>query len=249
MMPSWLKQLFRRGRPDATTAEVRRDAAAEPAWSVPPGDPRDVAGWDRYWTEQVGHGVGADVFDTECDDRSLVEAMRAAGLTSVLCAGSGISQEPRALAAAGCQVVALDFSRRALEIAQSGDFPPDALERFCGPKMRRNGGQVTFVVGDFLDPAVCPGPFDVIIERSTAQLFADRDAVLGALAKRLAPNGIFLSHSHDARWRPPAPRQHLTASWFRQNGWTIWNGWPAPKPPGRVVWLYPEIDEAEPGGR
>jgi SAM-dependent methyltransferase len=242
-MLTWLKQLFRRDRPGAEPGP-RRKHPVEPDWSVPPGDPLDPAGWDRYWAAQIGHGVGPDVFDMDCDDRNLVVAMRAAGLTSVLCAGSGISQEPRALAEAGFQVVALDFSRRALEIAQSIDFPPEALERFCGPKMRRQGGRVAFVGGDFLDPTVCPGPFDVIIERSTAQLYVEHDvgAVLGALAKRLAPNGIFLSHSHDARWKPPAAPRHFTASWFQQNAWTIWSGWPGPKPPGQVAWLIPAID-------
>jgi hypothetical protein len=243
MMPSWLKHLFHRDRPGAPP-KARGDRAAEPAWSLPPSDPLDVAGWDRYWAEHAKDGENSDLFDMDCDDRDLVQAMRTAGLTTVLCAGSGISQEPKALAAAGFQVVALDFSRRALEIAQAIPFPPEAIERYCGPRMRREGGQVEFVVGDFLDPSVCPGPFDVIIERSTAQLFVDLnvDAVLGALAKRLSPNGIFLSHSHDGRWKPPAAPHHFTAGWFQQHAWRVWSGWPGQKPPGQVVWLYPAID-------
>jgi 2-polyprenyl-3-methyl-5-hydroxy-6-metoxy-1,4-benzoquinol methylase len=240
-MLSWLTQLFRRDRAGSrpNPGPVHDDDAE---WRLAPDDPLDVAGWDHYWARQVAHGVGPDVIDTSVDDRDLVETMRREKLKSVLCAGSGISQEPRALAAAGFHVVALDFSSQAIEIARSAAFPPDALERFCGAGMRREGGHVEFVVGDFLDPAVCPGPFDVIIERSTAQLFVDHDigTVLGALAKRLAPNGIFLSHSHDARWKPPAAPHHFTASWFQENQWTIWGGWPGRKPPGQVAWLYPE---------
>jgi SAM-dependent methyltransferase len=238
-MLSKLKQLFKRGE-RSPKLEPRLDDEADLSWLDPPTDPLDVAAWDRYWIEQVRHGLGPPLFDMFCDDRNLVQVMNTEGMNSVLCAGNGISQEPRALAQAGFQVVALDLSPRAVEIARGFKFPTDGFEYFCEPGMRRSGGHVDFAVGDILDPAVCPGPFDVIIERRTAQIFFNHDmgSVLGALAERLGQDGIFLSHCHDGAWKPPAEPRHFTKSWFQQKRWTIWNGSPGRKPPGRVGWLF-----------
>ncbi len=237
-MLSKLKQLFSRGdrSPDL---KPRLDDDTDLDWLNPPTDPLDVSAWDRNWTEQVGHGLGPPLFDMFCDDRHLVEVMDSEGMKNVLCAGSGISREPRALAQAGFEVVALDISPRAVEIARGLDFSTGGFEHFCEPGMRRPGGRVDFVVGDILDLAVCPGPFDVIIERRTAQIYFNRDieAVLGALTIRLGQDGILLSHCHDGAWEPPAEPRHFTKSWFQQNRWTIWNGGPGRKPPGRVAWL------------
>jgi methyltransferase family protein len=169
-----------------------------------------------------------------------VQVMNAEGMKSILCAGNGISQEPRALAQAGFQVVALDLSSQAVEIARGFEFTTEAFKFFCEPGMRQPGGQVEFVVGDILNPAVCPGPFDVIIERRTAQIFFDHDigGVLRALVERLSQDGIFLSHCHDRAWRPPAEPRHFTKSWFQQNRWTMWNRSSDRKPPGRVAWFF-----------
>jgi hypothetical protein len=135
--------------------------------------------------------------------------------------------------------VAIDLSQLAVEIAQQYEFPAEAFEHYCDPDMKRTGGHLNIVVGDILDSASCPGPFDVIIERSTAQGYFDRDieAVLGALERRLSQGGIFFSHCHDGGWRPPAEPRHFTEPWFRENEWTFWNGGPGRKPPGRVAWL------------
>ena len=238
-MLSKLMQLFHRGE-RRLKLEPRLDADAELSWLDPPTDPLDVAAWDRYWTEQVRHGLGPPMFDMFCDDCDLVTVMNNEGMRTVLCAGSGISQEPRALAEAGFEVVALDFSLQATGIARAFELPPEAFEDFCGPGLRRPGGHVDFVVGDILDSAACPGPFDVIIERRTAQIFFNHDigAVLSALVKRLDHNGIFLSHCHDGSWKPPAEPRHFTKPWFQENGWTIWDGSPGRKPSGRVAWLF-----------
>jgi hypothetical protein len=106
--------------------------------------------------------------------------------------------------------------------------------------LRKLGGTVEFVTGDILESAVCPGPFDVIIERLTAQNYHTHDigSVLNRLAQRLSENGIFFSHSHDGAWKPPAKRRHFTEPWFQEAGWTIWNGHTGRKPPGRVAWLF-----------
>lgn len=212
----------------------------ESAWLFPPKDVHDPAAWDKYWYDQVTHGFGPGLFDMFCDDERLVRIMFECGLKSVLCAGCGISQEPRALAEAGFEVTALDFSPMAIQIAQMCDFGPDELAHFFDPQLRRPGGCVEFVVGDMLDPGTYPGPFDVIIERRTVQNFApeERPGILEALAARLRPEGVFLSHCHDACWKPPAKPVHATEAWFRECGWPIWSGPPEPKPNGKVAWLF-----------
>jgi len=90
-------------------------------------------------------------------------------------------------------------------------------------RIRRDGGKVEFLAEDLLDPEVCPGPFDVVIERRTVQLFAEseRDGILDRLTSRLQRNGIFLSHCHMGWWRPGMPREHLAESWFREHGFTV----------------------------
>lgn len=79
----------------------------------------------------------------------------------------------------------------------------------------------------------------MIIERRTALNFLREgmQALLGALAKRLNENGIFVSHCHEGAWRPPDEPHHYTKHWFEENGWAIWDGSPGVKPTGRVAWL------------
>jgi hypothetical protein len=231
-----LKQLFHRSE-RYFKFEPNVDKDEEFAWLNPPADPLDVAAWDRYWTEHIKHGIGPPFFDMFCNDQNLIEAMNANGMKTVLCAGNGISQEPRALAQAGFRVMALDKSPKAVEIARNFEFPEQALAHFCDPGLRRTGGQVEFVIGDLLNSASYPGPFDVIIERRTVQLFENVETALNALISRLGQDGILLSHCHDGGWRPPAKPRHYTRSWLERNGWTIWNGGPGRKPPGRVAWI------------
>lgn len=241
-----LKQFFALGVPHpkfklkSQSAEDRDIEDSDLDWLNPPLDPLNASAWDQYWTEHIRHGFGPPMFDMFCDDRHLVEVMNSEGMRTVLCAGSGISQEPRALAEAGFDVVALDISPQAIAISRGFGFSPEGFEHFCEPGMRRPGGHVNFVTGNFLDSALCSGPFDVIIERLTAQNYFDRDlgAVLGALARRLGPEGIFLSHCHDGGWKPPAQPRHFTKQWFQDNEWIIWNGAPSQKPRGQVAWLF-----------
>lgn len=232
-----LKQLFGRGRQLLHRKKQSDDEGLR--WLNPPEDPLDVGAWDRYWRQHIEHGIGPPLFDMFCDDRALVEVMNKRGMRSVLCAGNGISQEPAALAEAGFEVVALDFSEQAIEFARSFELPPEGFNFYCDPESRRPGGSVEFVVGDILDSSICPGPFDVIIERKTAQLFLANDlgAVMRVLASRLSQEGIFFSHCHDGAWRPSAEPRHFTERWFRKNGWAVWSEVLDPIHPGRVAWL------------
>jgi hypothetical protein len=93
------------------------------------------------------------------------------------------------------------------------------------------------VVGDILDPLAAPGPFDVVIERRTAQNYIEPQfsLILTALIARLSPNGILFTHCHDACWRPPATPRNVTSEWWLAHGGILWDGRSRPKPAGRVA--------------
>lgn len=208
-------------------------------WFFPPQDVHNPAAWDRYWNEQVAHDLGPPMCDLFSQDDELIQVMQQCGLRSVLCVGSGIAQEPRAIAAAGFNVSVLDLSPVALQLAQSWELQPSDLACFFDESLRRPGGQVEYVVGDLTDPSLCPGPFDVIIERRTLQLFSpqERPRALDALETRLQPEGILLSHCHHGGWKPSEPRIHFLRELFEQRGWTICDEELGQKPPGRVALL------------
>src|SRR5690242_3162993 len=106
------------------------------------------------------------------DDSELVRIMNDEGMKRVLCAGNGISQEPKILAAAGMDVVALDISPQAAEIAKRFQIPMGAISQYYGSEFEKPGGKVEFVTGNILDPSLCPGHFDVNIERRTVQNYS-----------------------------------------------------------------------------
>ncbi len=214
----------------------RAEPACDESW-MPPRTVTDPSAWDRYWQGQLGHRI-LDTSDLFCDDGPLVDAMGTSGLRSVLCVGNGLSQEPRALAWAGFDVTVLDLSPLATEMMKRAEPPADYLARLIGGRSPGQGGRLRFVTGDLRDPTVCPGPFDVVIERRTLQLFPEdeRPQALRAVADRLAPRGIFLSHCHDGCWRPPAPRTHANAAWFDAEGWPRANG--STTVEARVAWLF-----------
>ena len=237
-MFSFLKKLLRQIRFPGFSDHSWADDP-ELSWMIPPVDQRDAEAWDHFWTKHMEHGFGPPLHDMFCNDRELISVMNDRGMKSVLCAGSGISQEPRALAEAGFRVAALDISPKAAEIARSYEFTAEVLEFFCGAGSQRPGGSVEFIVGDFLNPALCPGPYDLIIERRTAQNYLENDRVLvlEALANRLSPEGVFLSHCHDNQGGPGRRARHFTESWFEENGWQIRRGEIGKAPSGRFALL------------
>ncbi len=103
-----------------------------------------------------------------------------------------------ALAEAGFDVTALDVSPTASRVAQAYRLTDSGFYSFCGSVARQEGRPVQFEVGDILDSDVCPGPFDVIIERRAVQVLPEevRETALDALAKRLGRVGILLSLCH-----------------------------------------------------
>ncbi len=206
----------------------------------PPEDLLDGEAWDTYWENHLKFGFGPPMFDMMLDDVDLVRVMRAAGLSTVLCAGNGVSMEPRALAAAGFHVTALDVAPNATSFAMRAPLSEEYIANLIGDAEQRPGGEVHFVVGDILDSSVCPGPFDVVIERRTAQNYAAKDMMgdfLAAAVGRLAKKGIFVSHCHDGAWRPGRDPSHLPGEWFKEQGWPIWQGKGADTVHRQVAWL------------
>jgi SAM-dependent methyltransferase len=199
------------------------------AWLNPPNTMRDPSAWDRYWNDQISHGLNPQLFDLFVTDDEIIRTLSRERMQTVLCAGSGISQEPYVLSVAGFDVTALDSSSFALEFASE---LASGANQTSDPKVK-------YVVGDLLDTEICPGPFDMIIERRTLQLFSEheRGIALDALLYRLAPEGILLSHCHDARWRPPAEPKHFTKALLLKRGLTIWSGDTSLKPSGQVAWI------------
>jgi hypothetical protein len=242
-MRDFLKKLFSRTPPQQLGLEVgprhastRVRAADDRSWLEPPISLVDPVPWDIFWYEHLVHGVG-DFVHLFCDDGELVDAMRANGLNTVLCVGNGISQEPRALAWAGFDVTALDLSPYATQVASEVSPPTELLDQLVSGRSGGRNGNLKFVAGNLCDAECCPGPYDVIIERLTLQLYSleYQARALQTVANRLASPGIFFSQSHNGGWKPPAPPIHANEWWFRAEGWPIW---PIDGPlTTRVAWL------------
>ena len=222
---------------------------------------KDAGFWDEWWRHRLlenspnllfpgfSSPIGRDPFSlyklVNRDDL-LATVMVEQGLRTVLCVGNGVSQEPRALAAAGFDVTALDISSVAVSYAQAYVVDEDGLGRYCSPALHRPGGHVEFVAGDLFDSTVCPGPYDVVIERRTVQWFAEqaRASALSAIASRLNKVGIFLSQCLD----DPFPSElgwsqhrtgffHASEFWFREQGWVTCDDLARPPRGERVAWL------------
>ena len=191
--------------------------------------------------------------DMMSSDDALPGLLARRGSRTILCAGNGLSSEALSLALLGFQVTALDISAvaaRALErmlrgpehpvhripgfafgddnaVTVAGDGPIDP--ELC-PDMHRSadhapkgGGALAFVTGDLMDPEVCPGPFDVVIERRTVQLFPQHEQIsaLHRLVERLAESGVFVSHEHQGGWEPGETRSHHAEAWLRSRGFVV----------------------------
>lgn len=194
----------------------------------------DPAAWDQYWRDEFARGT-AGLADMFFDDGRLIDAMRASKLNTVLCVGNGISQEPRALARAGFDVTALDLSPLAVKVASEYKPSKHHLDHLLQGRSARRKGRMRFVTGNLRDAAICPGPYDVVIERRTLQLYSDEEfpAAMRAVTDRLASPGILFSHSHrggSGRHRFPI------ADWLRSEGWPLIR---LDTPlAGRTAWLY-----------
>ena len=193
----------------ALGATIRVEPDPRFAWMFSPRDVHNPAAWDDYWTAHSEHHFAiTGSFDVIADVPVTAAALRANGLSTVLCAGGAISVESAKLADAGFDVTVLDLSPNGIRLSK---------QRFgVRPRLR-------FVVGDLRDPAICPGPFGAIIERRTLQLIpeSERPAALAALAGRLADPGLLITHRHDGN-AAPGRAVHTSRAWFAEQGWPVW---------------------------
>jgi hypothetical protein len=197
-------------KPSPALEEFRRKLAGVDLRDLmPPNEVHASEPWDKYWRLQFETGVWGfnDMF---IDDRALVRAMDARGFRTVLCVGAGLSLEPHALVAAGFAVTMLDISRDVVTAMRSGAFKPEAFDRILYASQLRPGGTLECVAGDLMDATLCPGPYDVVIERKTLQLFpqGERGAALAAVAARMNPHGVLFTHVHDGGAGPTRPGTH-----------------------------------------
>lgn len=169
---------------------------------IPPKSARDAAGWDRYWQYQIDEDLEDGWFYFELAP-VLVPAFLAAGFHTLLDVGCGVSMEPGAFAWAGFAVTGLELSPVAVEHGSARPFTEQHAHRFFGEQaqaLRRSGGRVDYVVGDFLDADVCPGSYDVVLTRRTVQHYRGEplSTALAALVRRLSPSGVLVIHFHNA---------------------------------------------------
>jgi hypothetical protein len=88
---------------------------------------KDATFWDEWWRDRLSKKSSSDMHDgapmpltsLSSGPEGLAAAMLKYGLRTVLCAGNGISNEPRILAAAGFQATALDISAVATAFAET----------------------------------------------------------------------------------------------------------------------------------
>ena len=191
--------------------------------------------------------------DMMSSDAALPGLLTRRGSQTILCAGNGLSSEAFSLALLGFRVTALDISAvtaqvlgrmlrnpehpvhripgfgigddNAVTFACGGPIDPElcpAIHRSVdrGP---RGGGALAFVTGDLMNSDVCAGPFDVVVERRTVQLFPqhERFSALGRLVDRLAGRGVFVSHQHQGWWKPHEPRTHYAEAWLKSQGFVL----------------------------
>jgi hypothetical protein len=213
------------GRPETPEYNEPIRVKKDFSWFFPPKTLSDPLAWDKYWYEHISHHYDCYV-DMMLDDGDLVDAMRRNGLKKILCIGSGISQEPRALAWAGFDVTVLDLSPFALRVSSEVDPPESYLAQLVGNREAGADGSLKFVAGDLSDSSYCPGPYDVIIDRRTLQLWPDDELpmALQTVVDRLAPRGLFFSHCHDGSASLREGPTHALGSWFKREGWEFWYG-------------------------
>jgi hypothetical protein len=204
-------------------------------------------------------------------DAGLVALLAQRRARTILCVGNGLSMEAPSLGVAGFDVTALDISGVAIatlreslknpehplqrregyhvdaeDVVHFGRRAPGDSEPWKGPHQTPDqpdpgGGTLRFIVGDLSDPAVCHGPYDVVVERRTVQLFPkhERLPALEKLVARLAAIGVFVGHEHCGLWKPGQPRGYHGEQWLTKHGFVSCHSQDAPAwdQPGRIARL------------
>lgn len=214
-----------------------RDMHDGPAWDNYWRAQVDVGSIDQAFADRMS------------SDPALPVLLGERGARSVLCAGNGLSVEPIALALMGFQVTALDISDVPAQMfgardTESADHPLAGIPGFTfrdgivtiegegeidpahvpglhrtGDYPPRRGGSLRFTTGDLTDPEICPGPYDVVIQRRTLQLFPEdeRFTALEHLVGRLGDPGTLVTHRHAASLKAVSSSEPM-ADWLTSLG-------------------------------
>jgi hypothetical protein len=213
--------------------------------------------------------IDQGVSDRISSDETLPGLLDQRGSRTILCAGNGLSMEAISLALHGFDVTALDISavpsQVFLRTMQDPEHPVRRIPGFCTgddgsvafgasvlidpevcPPMHRSadhpprgGGSVSFVTGNLMKQDVCPGPFDVVIERRTLQLFqgVDQISALDRLVARLGHRGTFVSQEHQGAWRPGDARMHYAEARLKALGFVLRSHGTGDKAAARLAYL------------
>lgn len=151
--------------------------------------------WDAYFADL--QTSGADLDWGEQWTGPFIPRLRVASARRVLELGCGTGNDAARLAANGFEVVALDFSREALDEAR-----------------RKYGDQVDFRVADLAEPfQFADASFDAVMSNVALHMFSDgaTRSVFAEVRRVLRPGGLFLFHVNAlddrplrARWRAVA---------------------------------------------
>jgi 2-polyprenyl-3-methyl-5-hydroxy-6-metoxy-1,4-benzoquinol methylase len=206
----------------------------------PPTDPANIAGWDRYWQYQINtreKPLGlTHYFEVT---KPLMPMIQGLGYATVLSVGCGISLEVRGFAAGGLHAVGLDFSRVAIEYAAKCTLFETYQDQYLEPHEHQPHGHVEFLVGNFLDPTICLGPFDVIVSRGTIQYFHRLnmlDTALQSLVSRLSATGMLVIGTHG-----DIPAMEPITKWLTTHQFTVYfrenqQSFMCPRPNTRAAW-------------
>jgi hypothetical protein len=118
------RETFTMSEKEVSLAGITAERDDDLEWFWPPRTIADVPAWDKYWNDQISHGLTPPLFDLLNNGSHLAAVMTELGMRSLLCVGNGISQEPRAFAEAGFNATALDPCAEAMRFAQSWNFSP-----------------------------------------------------------------------------------------------------------------------------
>jgi SAM-dependent methyltransferase len=133
--------------------------------------------WQRFWEEAERHGL-ADVYDN--DGRLVREILGLGALAGkrILEVGAGTGRDAVALAAAGAEVLTLDYVAGSLELTRRA-----AVEA---------GQPVVAVCGDALAMPLADATFDVVFHQGLLEHFRDPLPLLRENVRVLRPGGVLL---------------------------------------------------------
>ena len=176
-MRRWLERLF---NPTRTSAAPRREPEAsrfqfgDDDSMFPPQTVSDPAAWDEFCRRRFEIAFGPAECHIFAQPAEIAQVLAANNLRSILCVRQWAVARTVGLREGRVHVTVLDLSPYAVQKArESMPAPYDTIR---------------FVTGSLMDANLCSGPYDVILERRTLQLFPPDQlhAAMTAVASRLA---------------------------------------------------------------